>query len=137
MLAPASTQVLLPVLKGRREPAWNWYTDPSGLVSGLWGIPEPIGEPLGADALAACSFVWVSALCVTPGGFRLGTGGGWYDRALAHARPDALRATLVGDAELVDEVPLDPWDLPVDVVVTPSATVATGARGVPWPPAAE
>ena len=44
---------------------------------------------------------------------------------------------LLGDAELVDEVPLDPWDLPVDVVVTPSATVATGARGVPWPPAAE
>ena len=83
--------------------------------------------------LGACSFVWVSALLATPGGYRLGTGGGWYDRALAHADPDAVRGTLVGEAELVDAVPLEPWDLPVDLVVTPSATIVTGARGVRTP----
>lgn len=132
-LSDAGVQVLLPVLKGRREPAWNWYTDPSGLVSGLWGIPEPIGEPLGADALAACSFVWVSALCVTPGGFRLGTGGGWYDRALTHADPDAVRGTLVGDQEVVEAVPLERWDLPVDLIVTPTRSLETLARGVRLP----
>ena len=136
-LADAGVRVLLPVLKGRRTPAWGWYDGPASLRPGWRGIPEPAGDTLGPDALGACSLVWVSALQATRAGHRLGTGGGWYDRALAHAHPGALRATLVGEAELVNSVPLDPWDLPVDVVVTPSATVATGARGVPWPPAAE
>lgn len=136
-LADAGVRVLLPVLKGHRTPAWGWYDGPGSLVPGWRGIPEPGGDALAPDALAACSLVWVSALRATPAGYRLGTGGGWYDRALLRARPDAVRATLVGDSELVDALPRDPWDLPVDLVVTPTDTIATGARGVPWPPEAE
>lgn len=133
-LSDAGVRVLLPVLKGHREPAWNWYPGPGSLVEGWRGIPEPAGTPLGSAALRACSFVWVSALQVTPGGYRLGTGGGWYDRALTHADPDAVRGTLVGDPEMVDAVPREPWDLPVDLVVTPTRTIVTGARGVRVPP---
>lgn len=132
-LSDAGVRVLLPVLKGHRQPAWNWYAGPGSLVPGWRGIPEPAGLPLGSGALAACSFVWVSALQVTPGGYRLGTGGGWYDRALTHADPDAVRGTLVGDAEVVDAVPVEAWDLPVDLVVTPTRALATGARGVRLP----
>jgi len=134
-LDAAGVRVLLPVLKGHREPAWNWYAGRGSLVHGWRGIPEPGGPPLPSSALGACTFVWVSALLATPGGYRLGTGGGWYDRALAHADPDAVRGTLVGEAELVDAVPLEAWDLPVDLVVTPSATIVTGARGVRTPSA--
>ncbi len=133
-LSEAGVRVLLPVLKGHREPAWNWYAGPGSLVPGWRGIPEPAGAPLGPEALAACSFVWVSALLVTPDGVRLGTGGGWYDRALEHAAAMAVRGTLVGTSEVVDELPADPWDLPVDLVVTPTATLETGARGVRLPP---
>ena len=64
---------------------------------------------------------------MAPTGHRLGTGGGWYDRALLHADADARVATLVNDAELVADVPREPWDLPVDVIVTPTRTVSTGA----------
>lgn len=129
-LSDAGVRVLLPVLKGHRTPAWNWFAGPGSLVEGWRGIPEPAGPPLGPDALAACSFVWVSALQVTPAGYRLGTGGGWYDRALTHADPDAVRGTLVGDGEVVDAVPVEPWDLAVDLVVTPTRTIVTGALGV-------
>ncbi|MDO5534921.1 MAG: 5-formyltetrahydrofolate cyclo-ligase [Propionibacteriaceae bacterium] len=128
-LSDAGVRVLLPVLQGRREPAWGWYSGPDALRSGWRGIPEPAGTALGAEALAACSFVWVSALQATPTGHRLGTGGGWYDRALLHADPAALRGALVNEDELVDSVPLDPWDLPVDLIVTPTRTLrAGGAR---------
>lgn len=130
-LSDAGVRLLLPVLKGRRTPAWGWYAGPDSLVPGWRGIPEPAGDALGPDALGACSFVWVSALLATPRGFRLGTGGGWYDRALAHAAPDAVVGTLVGDDEVVDAVPLEPWDIPVDLVVTPTRTLVAGSARLP------
>lgn len=127
-LAAEGVEVLLPVLQGHRSPAWAWYAGADALRPGWHGIPEPTTPTLDADALASCTLVWVSALLAAPDGGRLGTGGGWYDRALLHAHPATTLATLVGDAELVDAVPREPWDLPVDLVVTPSRTVSTGAR---------
>lgn len=127
-LSDAGVPVLLPKLAGRRTPGWAWFTGEDALVPGWHGIPEPDGPTLGPQALAECSFVWASALLVTPGGHRLGTGGGWYDRALLHRAPDARLGVLVHDGEVVPELPVDPWDVPVDVVVTPTRTLLTGAR---------
>jgi 5-formyltetrahydrofolate cyclo-ligase len=53
-------------------------------------------------------------------GIRLGRGGGFYDRALTHVRPDAVLVAVVFDDELVDELPAEPHDQRVTVVVTPS-----------------
>lgn len=127
-LADAGVRVLLPVLRSATAPAWAWFTGPDALRPGWRGIPQPTGPALGAEALAEAGFVWVSALAVTPHGDRLGTGGGWYDRALTHAGPRARFGTLVGDAEVVDAVPIDPWDIPVDLIVTPSGVLTTGVR---------
>lgn len=121
-------RVLLPVLAGRRAPHWAWYTGPEHLVPGWHGIPEPDGPALGADALAEVTFVWTSALAVSPGGDRLGTGGGWYDRALTHAAPGTTVGTLVHDREILTEVPVDPWDRPVDVIVSERRTIPTLAH---------
>lgn len=126
-LSDAGVRVLLPVLKGYRTPTWAWYEGSDALVPGWHGIPEPTGDRLGSEALGSVSFVWASALQVTPAGFRLGTGGGWYDRALLHAVPDAVVGTLVNEREVVDAVPVEPWDLPVDVVVTERRVLRTGA----------
>ena len=53
-------------------------------------------------------------------GIRLGRGGGYYDRALVHARPDAVLVTVVFDDERVDRLPREVHDRPVTAVVTPS-----------------
>ena len=132
-LASEGVRVLLPVLSGRRTPGWGWYAGAEALVPGWRGILQP-GEDLGPDAVASASLIWVSALLVTPRGVRLGTGGGWYDRALVRRRPDAVVATLVGDAEVVDALPEDAWDVPVDVVVTPGGVLRTGAEQAGRPP---
>jgi 5-formyltetrahydrofolate cyclo-ligase len=112
----AGVRVLLPVL--RREPGWAWYTGPARLVPGPLGIPAPTGPPLGPEALGAADWVWLPGLAGTPDGRRLGTGGGWYDRALAWAAPDAPRGLLLFDDEVLDDLPTDEWDRPVDVLVT-------------------
>ena len=112
----AEVPVLLPVLTG--EPDWAWYTGPDGLVPGPRGIPRPAGAALGPEALQQADWIWLPGLAGTLRGHRLGTGGGWYDRALAQASPSARLGLLLFDDEVLDAVPLDPWDRDVHVLVT-------------------
>lgn len=51
---------------------------------------------------------------------RLGQGGGFYDRAFA-ACPDALRIGLAWSVQMVESVPVEPFDLPLDLMVTEAA----------------
>ena len=74
-------------------------------------IPEPIGESL--KNLDAIELVLVPALAIDPDGYRLGQGGGFYDRALPLMR--AWRHGVVYPYERMEhDLPRDPWDLPVN-----------------------
>lgn len=125
-LLGAEVAVLLPVLGP--DPAWAWYAGADHLVPGRRGILQPDGPNLGAGALEQAGFVWLAGLAGTADGRRLGTGGGWYDRALAWARPDATRGLLLFDDEVVDEVPTEDWDRPVDLIVTERRRIECGNR---------
>src|SRR3954467_1515256 len=112
-------RVLLPVVpRSGRELAWA--VDTGRLAPGRYGLLEPLGPRLGATAVGTADVVVVPALAVARNGIRLGRGGGYYDRALQHARPDAVVVALLFDDELVDELPTEPHDRPVTAVVTPS-----------------
>lgn len=108
--------VLLPLL--RREPDWARYDGPGSLEPGWAGIPEPQGQALGAHALLGVELVVVPCLLVDRRGVRLGTGGGWYDRALVGRRPGTQVWALARESEVVDELPREPHDVHVDAVVT-------------------
>lgn len=112
----ADVRVLLPLLTGR--PDWAWFTGLENLAPGPLGIPRPTGPALGQDALGLAGWVWLPGLAGTPDGHRLGTGGGWYDRALAWASPSARFGLLLFDDEVLDQVPTDPWDRDVHQLVT-------------------
>jgi 5-formyltetrahydrofolate cyclo-ligase len=87
-----------------------------------WAPWHPTGGPrpqLGRDAIAAAALVLVPAYAVDPAGHRLGRGGGSYDRALARVTRGTPVAALLYREELLPEVPVDSWDLPVTSVVTP------------------
>jgi 5-formyltetrahydrofolate cyclo-ligase len=112
-------RVLLPVVPPEgRELAWA--VDTGRLAPGRFGLLEPVGPRLGATAIGTVDIVVVPALGVARDGVRLGRGGGYYDRALRHARPDAVVVALVFDDEFVDELPVEPHDRRVNAVVTPS-----------------
>ena len=55
-------------------------------------------------------------------GGRLGMGGGFYDRSFAFTRiRPRLRPTLIGlahELQKVQKLPVEPWDIPLDAVVT-------------------
>jgi 5-formyltetrahydrofolate cyclo-ligase len=48
---------------------------------------------------------------------RLGQGAGYYDRAFA-ARPDSLRIGIAWSIQECDGLMTDPWDMPLDAVLT-------------------
>ena len=112
-------RVLLPVIPSEgRVLDWAVYT--GDLEPGRFGLSHPPGPRLGPIAIAEADAVVVPALAVDRFGIRLGRGGGYYDRALVHARPDAVLVTVVFDDERLPELPREVHDRPVRAVVTPS-----------------
>jgi len=112
-------RVLLPVIPSQGR-VLDWAVYAGELEAGRFGLSHPVGPRLGAAAIAAADAVVVPALAVDRFGIRLGRGGGYYDRALVHARPDAVLVTLVFDDERLAELPREVHDRPVKAVVTPS-----------------
>ena len=112
-------RVLLPVVSPEGVEL-AWAVDTGRLAPGRFGLLEPVGPRLGPTAIGTADIVIVPALAVSRDGVRLGRGGGYYDRALSHARPEAVVVALVFDDELLDEVPAEPHDRRVDAVLTPS-----------------
>ena len=121
-------RVLLPILENDMDLSWGWFSGPDSLVrrnppggSRPSPIPEP-AESLGVDAVLSASWIVVPALAVSPGGVRLGRGGGSYDRVLARieASGRAVRprvAALLYPGELDVDLPVEPHDRPVDMAV--------------------
>lgn len=118
-LVAAGVRVLLPVVPAQGR-ALAWAVHDGELAPGRFGLLEPVGPRLAPEALGTADVVVVPALAVSRDGLRLGRGGGYYDRALAHARPDAVLVAVVFDDELLDALPGEQHDLRVTAVVTPS-----------------
>jgi 5-formyltetrahydrofolate cyclo-ligase len=112
-------RVLLPVVPAEgRELVWA--VDTGRLAPGRFGLMEPVGPRLGETAIGTAEVAVLPALAVDARGIRLGRGGGYYDRALVHARTDAVLVAVVFDDEVTDRLPAEQHDRPVTAVVTPS-----------------
>ena len=96
----------------------TFHAPSAGWRPGTLGIPEP---PSGAP-LVEPEIVLVPLLGVDRYGTRLGQGGGYYDRTLAalRARRPVLAVGVAWDVQVVDTLPADPWDEPLDALATPS-----------------
>lgn len=127
-------RILLPVLLPDADLDWAVYD--GRLASGRLGLREPVGERLGVEAIRDAEVVLVPALAVSSTGYRLGRGGGSYDRALARLTmrktvsaqlPEQARrpwvCALVYDTELNATFPVDPHDQAVDAACAPSRLV--------------
>lgn len=128
LLASRGVRILLPVLGAGLQRDWAVYEGPEDLRERAPGRPpEPGGPALGPAALAEADVIVTPALAVDTAGSRLGQGGGWYDRALEHARADALVVALVFPEEVYDAqtrpLPHEPHDRRVDAYATPAGWV--------------
>ncbi len=102
----------------------------SDLVRGSMGIPEP-SRHLIAVAPEEIDWALVPGLAFDDRGFRLGRGGGYYDRLLPTLRPDAPRWALAYDCQWVESLPTEPHDQPLDGIVSPGR-LASGTESGEW-----
>ncbi|MFF5595199.1 5-formyltetrahydrofolate cyclo-ligase [Streptomyces althioticus] len=127
-LCARGVRVLLPALLPDNDLAWGVYRGPDSLLpaehgGGRMTLLEPAGERLRPRAVTEADAVLLPGLSVDARGMRLGRGGGSYDRVLARLERARVRPALVVllyDWEVVERVPQEPHDRPVDAVVTPS-----------------
>ena len=74
--------------------------------------------------LAELDIIFTPLVAFDTQGHRLGMGGGFYDRTLAHHyHQHQQRPAIIGlahDCQQVDKVPVELWDLPLKQIITPS-----------------
>ncbi len=91
---------------------------PEDLAAGTYGILEPDPDRHGEVlAPAACGIIFVPGLLFARSGWRLGYGGGYYDRLLQEELA-ALTAGFCFSAQIVENLPHDDHDRPVGAIVT-------------------
>lgn len=91
------------------------YLGPEHLVPGSFGIPEP-DESCPVVKQDDLSLILVPGLCFDHRRFRLGHGGGYYDRYLSGFQ--GLTVALCRDRLLFPALPVEPHDRPVDILLT-------------------
>lgn len=106
-------------------PAWRnggyvlvSYTPESSLVAGPMGILEPTETP-DERVLSDEPSVWVvPGLAFSRDGARLGYGGGWYDRFLAAASPEAVTLGVAYCFQIADHLPQESHDITLTGIVS-------------------
>jgi 5-formyltetrahydrofolate cyclo-ligase len=117
-------RLALPVVLERGRPlVFRAWAPGDPLVPGVWNIPVPE-----RDARVVPDIIIAPVVGFDAAGYRLGYGGGYFDRTLA-ALPPGRRAFGVGYAlaALPTIHPL-PHDVPLDAIVTPDGVLPGLAR---------
>jgi 5-formyltetrahydrofolate cyclo-ligase len=120
-LAARGHRLALPRMQGPGQPlAFHLWREDDPLTAGGFGVmqPDPAAPRVAPDVLL------VPLLAFDRRGHRLGYGRGYYDRSLRGLRQAGGARLAIGLAfalQEVDEVPVAPFDEPLDAVITEAA----------------
>ncbi len=122
------SQCFLPVLHPfHKSRLWFVQWRPGQrLITNRYGISEPVGHHARIVKPYALDVVLVPLLGFDERGNRLGMGKGYYDRCFGYLRHRRhwRKPRLIGiahDFQKIDDLQPDPWDVPLDMVVTDCA----------------
>jgi 5-formyltetrahydrofolate cyclo-ligase len=112
-------RVLLPISREDGLLDWAPYDGQEEEEDAL-GLPAPTTELLGPIAINDADLILIPAASVDRTGMRMGWGRGYFDKTLGSMEGCPPVYAVIFDEELVDSVPQERHDMPVDGVVTPS-----------------
>lgn len=110
----AGSTAALPVVVGPRRPLIfrQWWPG-AAMATGVYDIPYPVDTPECTPSAAL-----VPVVGFDPAGFRLGYGGGYFDRTLAAMEPMPITVGLGHEVARLKTIHPQPHDIPFDFVVT-------------------
>ena len=104
----------VPVVVAKNEPVEFWSWEPgSPMQRGFWNIPVPLERRCVTPEVLVIPLVGFDAA-----GYRLGYGGGFYDRTLAALTPRPYCIGVGFDDSALETIHPQPHDIPMDVIVT-------------------
>lgn len=110
-------KIAVPKIAPGRQLSHHHLEENTILRENAWGIPEPEGS---ATVRATdIDVVFLPLLAFDRKGYRVGYGGGYYDRFLAACRPDVIKVGLSFFAPVDAIEDLHPEDIAMDYCVTP------------------
>ncbi len=105
--------VYVPVTKPGRLLSPTLFTPDTKLIQAPFGMQEPQDSP--EIDPAQLDLIIVPGLAFCPEGYRIGFGGGYYDRFLTRTGGVTVGVCY---SQFVRELPKDPWDVPVQHLLT-------------------
>jgi len=117
-LLKSGKELYLPRVSGENLEWVRWYGASDQLIASKLSknILEPIGPAL--TDLALIELIVVPALRIDRSGFRLGQGGGYYDRALTKLSAWSIGLIHPDEISSVD-LPREEFDMPLNAAATP------------------
>jgi len=110
-----------------------WLTDMDELSVGMYRILEPRPElrtmPEKQVQVDELDLIMVPGVAFDRTGARMGHGKGYFDKLLAHARPDTPLAALAFECQLFSDIPTQSHDVFMDKIVTERETYIGRGRG--------
>jgi 5-formyltetrahydrofolate cyclo-ligase len=112
----------LPRCLSHRQLAWHLWQPGEPLANNTYNLAEPLATATKIDlAKDKIGALLIPMVGFDHRGYRLGYGGGYFDRLLAS--PELQRVLTIGiafDLASVPKIPIDSWDLPLHKIFTES-----------------
>jgi 5-formyltetrahydrofolate cyclo-ligase len=113
-LNAAGACTALPAVVDRKGPLeYRLWRPGEALVAGVWDIPVPERRETALPAAVLAPLVGFDHAC-----YRLGYGGGYFDRTLAASVPRPLAIGVGFELSRIETIRPQPFDIPMDMIVT-------------------
>ena len=121
------TMVALPAVVDKKGPLeYRAWRPDEKLVDGVWDIPVPERREVVVPHIVLAPLVGFDPQC-----YRLGNGGGYFDRTLAAHAPRPLAIGVGYELSHIETIYPQPCDIPMDIIVTEAGIRRCSDRGSP------
>ena len=118
-LVAGGREVALPVVVDKKGPLeYRAWAPGESLVAGVWDIPIPEKREIVVPSAVLAPLVGFDSGC-----YRLGYGGGYFDRTLASLVPRPLAIGVGFAMQRIDTIYPQSFDIPMDLIVTETGVI--------------
>lgn len=117
-------RVGFPLVRADRLIVYISVDDPADMAAGNYGIMEPRFVPERVIPIEEFDLIVIPGIAFDDRGYRIGYGGGYFDRLLSGSGITATLSAMVFDFQIVDRIPNEEYDRKVEIIFTESRVIA-------------